>query len=120
MSFEDIRAERIKKLEKLKNLGINPYPTESSVSISLSDVVSNFESLSTSEKELTIGGRIMSKRGQGAIIFFDLFDGTAKFQVLLKKDIVGEEQLSIFVDTIDIGDFVEISGKLFLTKTAEK
>ena len=120
MSFDDIRSERVKKLEKLKSLGINPYPAESSISITLSELVSKFESILAAGKIETIGGRLMSKRGQGAIVFADLYDGTAKFQVLLKKDILGDEQFSIFTDTTDVGDFIEVSGTLFLTKTGEK
>ncbi len=120
MSFDDIRSERVKKLEKLKSLGINPYPAESSISITLSELITKFDSISAAGKSETIGGRLMSKRGQGAIVFADLYDGTAKFQVLLKKDILGEEQFSIFTDTTDVGDFMEVSGTLFLTKTGEK
>ena len=67
-----------------------------------------------------VAGRIRAIRGQGAIIFLDLDDGTGIFQVLLKKDETGEEALALFSETVDIGDFIECSGPLFVTKRKEK
>jgi len=62
----------------------------------------------------------MSIRGQGAIVFITLNDGTALFQGLLKKDILGEEKLNFFSEVVDIGDFIEIQGNFFTTKRGEK
>ena len=64
-------------------------------------------------------GRIMALRGQGAILFAVLFDGTEKFQVILKKDELGEEMLSLFADTVDIGDFVSVSGVALTSQRGE-
>jgi len=54
------------------------------------------------------------------LVFFDLYDGTGKIQGLIKKDEIGEEQFNLFVETIDIGDFVGINGKTFITKKGEQ
>ena len=62
----------------------------------------------------------MSVRGQGAIIFITLYDGTANFQAVLKKDVLGEEKLNFWSDVTDIGDFVEVCGIFFTTKRGEK
>ena len=62
----------------------------------------------------------MSLRGQGAILFFDFFDGDGRFQGLFKKDEENSEQFAFWNEVVDIGDFVEVSGKLFLTKTGQK
>ena len=62
----------------------------------------------------------MSIRGQGAIIFITLYDGTAHFQGLLKKDILGDEKFDFWNEVVDIGDFVEIQGNFFTTKRGEK
>ncbi|MCH8126393.1 lysine--tRNA ligase, partial [candidate division KSB1 bacterium] len=61
-----------------------------------------------------------SLRGQGAIIFLNFSDGTATFQALLKKGEVEKEHFTLFNETIDIGDFIEFKGSLFLTKRKER
>lgn len=119
-SIDEIREARLKKLNLLKEKGINPFPAESMREISLADTVSNFEDLEKNKTEKWLSGRIMSIRGQGAIIFITLYDGTASFQGVLKKDVLGEEKHNLFNDTVDIGDFVEIQGSFFVTKRGEK
>jgi lysyl-tRNA synthetase class 2 len=119
-SIDEIRDTRIKKLEILKSKGINPYPSKSKRELSLKEAIDDFESLETSGEDKWVAGRIMSIRGQGAIIFLTLNDGTAVFQALVKKDILEEEKFVLFNDTVDIGDFVEVYGKFFTTKRGEK
>ena len=125
-SIDEIRDTRIKKLELLKKKGVNPYPAESKREISLKEAVANFDALEKparrgGKKEVKwISGRIMSIRGQGAIVFLTLNDGTASFQGLLKKDVLGEDKLNFFSAVADIGDFVELQGTFFATKRGEK
>lgn len=119
-SIDEIRDARIKKLELLKAKGVNPYPTESKRELTLSETIENFESLEKKKEIKWIAGRIMSIRGQGAIVFITLNDGTASFQGLLKKDILGEDKFDFFSEVVDIGDFVEIHGTFFATKRGEK
>ncbi|MES2059538.1 MAG: lysine--tRNA ligase [Patescibacteria group bacterium] len=120
MALEDIRKVRLEKLEKLKAKGINPYPARSSRTHSISDAISDFDALAASKEAITIAGRVMSLRGQGALIFFDLFDGTGRFQGLYKKDDTNAESIEFFNEVVDIGDFIEISGIVFTTKTGQK
>ena len=119
-SIDEIRDARIKKLELLRSKGINPYPAESKREISLKEAVENFDTFEKQKESKWIAGRIMSIRGQGAIVFITLNDGTGTFQGLLKKDILGEEKLNFFSEAVDIGDFVEIQGTFFTTKRGEK
>lgn len=119
MAFEELRNARIEKLKELEKLGINPYPAISKKDYSLAETISDFEKISKKEK-IHLAGRIMSVRGQGGLIFFNINDGTGIFQGLLKKDEMDEKVFNLFQDTVDIGDFVEISGKLFVTKRGEK
>ena len=116
----EIKAVRIKKLNILQEAGINPYPAEANRELSLSEAASSFEQLEKSGEEKWIAGRVMSLRGQGAIVFTTLNDGTASFQGLLKKDVIGEDKLKFFQDTVDIGDFIEIKGSFFVTKRGEQ
>ncbi len=119
-SIDDIREIRIKKLELLKKAGVNPYPADSKRELSLKEAIDNFDSLEKDAEVKWVSGRIMSLREQGAIIFTTLYDGTANFQGLLKKDVIGEEKFDFWNDVIDIGDFVEVQGKFFITKKGEK
>ncbi len=119
-SIDEIRDTRIKKLELLKNKGVNPYPIKSNREISLKDAIENFSNLEKNKEMKWIAGRIMSIRGQGAIVFLTLDDGTGTFQGLLKKDVLGEDKLKFFSEVVDIGDFIEIQGIFFTTKRGEK
>ncbi len=119
-SLEEIRQARLEKLALLKKNGMNPYPAESQRDFSLSEVIEKFETLEKEGKTIHIVGRIMSLREQGGLIFFHLFDGTAKFQGLIKKEEIDEKLFDLFSHAIDIGDFVEVSGTLFITKRGEK
>lgn len=119
-SLEEQREARLHKLELLRKAGVNPYPADSKRELSLAEATKNFDSLSKDTEPKWIAGRIMSMRGQGAIIFLTLYDGSAKFQALLKKDTLGEEKLKFFSEVADIGDFVEVEGSFFTTDRGEK
>jgi len=119
-SIDEIRDARLKKLELLKEKGINPYPADSKRQLSLKETIESFESLEKNGEIKWVSGRIMSLRGQGAIIFVTLNDGTASFQALFKKDSMDVEKFNLFGEVIDIGDFIEVEGKFFVTKRGEK
>ncbi|MCX6751486.1 MAG: lysine--tRNA ligase [Candidatus Nomurabacteria bacterium] len=119
-SIDEIRDAKIKKLELLKKKGVNPYPAKSKRELSLKEAIDSFDTLEKEKEEKWISGRIMSIRGQGAIVFITLNDGTGLFQGLFKKDVLGDEKFNFFNEVVDIGDFVEISGAFFTTKRGEK
>lgn len=119
-SQEEIRVVRIEKLKQLEAKGRAPYPSKVPVDLTLLEVKTTFESLEKSGVEKNVAGRIMAIRGQGAILFVVLYDGTAQFQVVLKKDVLGESELQQFTDLIDIGDFVSFSGTFFVTQRGEQ
>lgn len=118
-ALEEIRAARIEKLEKLKQAGINPYPARVPRDTSLSEVTANFQSLLDSVKEISVAGRITTLRGQGAIMFATLDDGTAKFQVVFKKDDMEEKNFALFGETADLGDFISVTGPVFVTQRGQ-
>ena len=119
-SLEELRDERLKKLEVLKAKGIDAYPIETNREATLLEANASFSKLSKKKKGITLSGRVTALRGQGALIFFNFFDGTGVFQGLFKKDEMDEKIFSLFSDTIDIGDFIEVRGLLFVTKRKEK
>jgi len=118
-SLEELRAERQKKLELLKERGMSPYPVVTERTATLEAATKDFSKLSK-KKSVVLAGRVMAIRGQGALIFFDLFDGTGTFQGLMKKGETDEAAFSLFGEAGDIGDFIEVKGTLFVTKRKEK
>src|SRR3989344_951452 len=118
--IDEIKDARLKKLELLKKAGVNPYPAEAKREMSLKEASENFETLEKGGEVKWLAGRVMSIRGQGAIVFITLDDGTGVFQGLFKKDSLVEEKFDFFGEVADIGDFVEIQGTFFTTKRGEK
>ena len=119
-SLTELRAERIKKLESLQALGISSYPSTSSRTHELLDVVTNFTILESTQEVIIVNGRVMTSRGQGAISFIDLYDGSARFQVVIKLPESSEETMQFYRDYVDTGDFVEITGTVFVTKSGQQ
>ncbi|HRY62519.1 MAG TPA: lysine--tRNA ligase [Candidatus Paceibacterota bacterium] len=118
-SIEEIREDRIKKLNILKEKGIDAYPARSHRDFYISEAIERFDELAKKDSIFMVG-RVMALRGQGALIFFNFYDGTATFQGLLKKGDIDDSKLDLFNITIDIGDFIEVFGNLFVTKRGEK
>lgn len=127
-SHEELKAVRLQKKELLISKGITVYPSDSQRTHEIQSIINEFETLSQTKESCVINGRITSKRGQGAILFVDLFDGTNKIQVVFKKDTpisyLGdtsiEEVFELFKETADTGDFVEVSGIAFITKSGQQ
>jgi len=116
MSIDEIRDERLKKIKEIEDEGINPFPISSERSFSVADVLKNFNKI---KKGIYLCGRVMAVRSHGGSVFFDISDGTEKIQAYLKKDDVEEKIFNLF-QLVDIGDFLEVKGKLFKTKRGEK
>ena len=108
-SLEELKSERLVKLKKLRDNGVNPYPIVSNRQYELSEIIKKFATL-RKKKNLTIAGRIMALRSQGGLAFCDLNDGTATFQGLIKKDEIGDNAFNLFTEAVDLGDFVELTG----------
>ncbi len=120
MALDEIRAERMKKLALLREKGIDPYPIATNRTHTIADALAAFDGLEASAERVAIAGRIMSRRGQGGIIFVDLFDGTETMQALIRRDDIGDEQFDLFNDTVDSSDFIEVTGTALTTKRGEK
>ena len=118
-SIEEIRVTRLTKLETLRKAGLNAYPTTTNRDCDLAEAALKFEKL-LKKKVVSLAGRVMSLRPQGGLIFFTLDDGSGRFQGLIKADEVTPVVFDLFSKTVDIGDFIEVSGTLFVTKRNEK
>ncbi len=116
--LDDIIAHRKLKLQNFAAAGIDPYPSATERTHTINEALAQFDILQ--ESTVTIVGRVRSMRGMGKLIFLHLDDGTSRMQVLLKSDDIGAEQFAFFVDNYDLGDFVQVTGTLFITKTGEQ
>lgn len=121
-SIEELRSARITKIEKLRKAGMDPYPSSVPRDYSISDLKKSFDTLAPSSdiEPISIVGRVMIVRGQGSILFIVLQDGKDRFQAVLKKDVLSPEVFSLFVDTVDNGDFIGVTGSLFVTNRGEQ
>jgi lysyl-tRNA synthetase class 2 len=120
-SIDELRATHIEKLEKLKAFGMDPYPSHVHRDYSLAEAKDKFSLLSVEPlPSCSIAGRIMAIRGQGAILFVVLDDGTEKFQTVFKKDSIEESLFTLFTDAVDIGDIISVTGTFFTTQRGEQ
>lgn len=119
-SLEEIRQTRLAKLALLKEKGMSPYPAKVPRDFSISDLKTDFEAKMSEAKPVSVAGRVMALRGQGAILFAVLFDGTERIQVILKKDVLPAEVFSLFTDTVDVGDFISVTGLPINSERGEK
>jgi lysyl-tRNA synthetase class 2 len=120
---EEIRSLRVKKIERLGEIGMESYPDPSKTtpSITLKELSDSFSNLEKDlKKEHKIVGRILIKRGAGKISFAKISDGTGDFQVVLQADMLGPEKMKTFDKLFDMGDFANFTGTLFMTQKGEK
>ncbi len=119
---EEYIQQRRLKLQKLRELGVEPYPRRFDFTHNITDIVKELQSASAEELEAmhrreAVSGRIMAIRGHGKVGFLHIQQEGSRLQVYLRKDALGE-QFAIF-DCLDIGDFIGVEGELFRTKTGE-
>ena len=112
--LDSLRKSRLDKLEKIKKLGINPYPAK----LQFSDRIQTEKALKELGKNVVVAGRLMAWREHGGSIFADLEDDSGKIQLFLKKDVLGKKKFE-FLELLDFGDFIEAKGKVFKTKAGE-
>lgn len=112
------------KLEKLKNIqefGMEAYPEKCERSMTNSEALEKFSRLSAEgQGDIILLGRVKSNRPMGGSTFAHIEDGTGKIQIFLNKRNMDEVKYKLFAKNIETGDFVQVSGKLFLTKQDEK
>lgn len=116
---------RRNSLEELKKLGIDPYPADLfEINASAKDIKENYERDKLSYKNISIAGRIMSRRIMGNASFFELMDSSGRIQVYVKRDEIcpNEDKTlynTVFKKLLDIGDIVGITGYVFTTQVGE-
>ena len=115
--LNDLIANRRKKLEEYRKYA-DPYPAKVKRTIRAAEAINNFQALLKSKKPVTVAGRTVSLRDQGKIVFGNILDETGSIQVVCQKGVT--KDFDILKRALDIGDFIEVSGKVFKTKRGEK
>ncbi|MFA6398611.1 MAG: lysine--tRNA ligase [Patescibacteria group bacterium] len=118
--FDELREVRLAKLRTLVGKKIDPYPAKAHKAITNQEAVNRFDSWSSKQKKITLAGRLMSKREHGGLVFGELRDFSGDFQILFKQDVLPAKNWDLLNELIDIGDFIEAKGTLFLTQKQEK
>ena len=117
--------ERRKDREELYSLGINPYPAESFViNATAEDIHKNYENSKTDYKDISIAGRLMSRRIMGSASFAEIQDSTGRLQIYVRRDDISTDANPEFYNTVfkkllGIGDFIGVTGYIFTTQTGE-
>lgn len=118
--LSDEEKIRLEKLKKIRAAGHDPYPAKCSRTNKIATVLAEFNEKEEGGKEITLVGRLKTVRVHGGLTFANLEDESGKIQLALKKDNIGADKYQFFKDLIDIGDFIQVAGKLFLTHKGEK
>jgi len=112
----DLILQRIKKVNDLRDKGINPYPNRFFPTKTVKECLSLLQEGDKTEYKL--GGRLQSKRVMGKASFAHIKDASESLQIYATRDDLGEENYSLF-KSLDLGDWIGIGGYLFLTQKGE-
>ena len=123
-TLKDYRDERLRKLEALRELGVDAYPAHSERTYANAEIIEKFDELDG--QTVTVVGRIMSIRSFGKLAFIKLRDMSGEIQLYVQKDsvaeldahrgVLGMKQLKL----LDTGDFIQATGEVTRTQTGEK
>jgi len=124
-NFSELERQRRESLDEIIKLGINPYPAELfPVDATAKDINENYEKGEPKYENITIAGRIMTRRIMGNATFAVIQDSTDKVQIYIRRDDIcpGEDKTlynTVFKKLLDIGDIIGVTGYVFTTQTGE-
>lgn len=117
--YSEHTQSRLKKIEKLRERNLNPYPYAYRKTHTTTEVLRDFAALQAGRVPVRLAGRIMLLRSHGKTTFAHLMDEPGRLQIYFRQDVVGEEGYEQ-VKLLDLGDFLGVEGTCFLTKTGEQ
>jgi lysyl-tRNA synthetase class 2 len=125
MELSEQELIRRNALKEITDLGIDPYPAEPyGVNVTVEDILRNFPEDQSLYQEISLAGRIMSRRIMGAASFAELQDSTGRIQIYLKRDDICPSEDKTYYNTLfkrllDIGDIIGVKGFVFTTHMGE-
>ena len=115
----DEREIRLQRLQTLREQGINPYPSVVERTHTIAEVLEHFDEWQGEEHSFTLVGRVRLLREMGKAAFAQIEDGSGRIQIYLRVNDLGPEAYKA-IKLLDLGDFIQVSGYLFLTRTQER
>ncbi len=123
MKLNSLEQNRFDKLERLRESGIEPYPSRAKRTHTSQAAIQAYEATEAGGQSepirATLVGRLRSMRPMGKITFAHIEDGEGRVQLFLRANDVGQEKLELFNREFDLGDFVQAEGEMFRTRTGE-
>ncbi len=123
MEFNNLEKNRLDKLLRLRQNGHEPYPSRAERTHTSLAAIAAFEAAEAAGApeglKATLAGRIRSIRTMGKISFAHIEDGDGRIQLFFRSNDVRQDQLDLFNNEFDMGDFVQAAGELFRTRTGE-
>ncbi|MBQ6354888.1 lysine--tRNA ligase [Candidatus Saccharibacteria bacterium] len=116
VTLADYRDERLRKLEEIKNRGIDPYPSHSFRDTKIGDILAKFDDFQG--KQVVVAGRITTIRSFGKLAFIKIRDYTGEVQLFIKDDLTGDFTIKD-LKLLDVGDFIEAKGLVDKSQTGE-
>src|SRR5438105_6860684 len=110
------REIHIQSLQTLREQGINPYTNHAERTHTIAEVLQHFDEFAGPEGSYTLVGRIRLLREMGKAAFAKIEDGTGSIQIYFRINDLGEETYRT-IKLLDLGDFIEVTGFLFITRT---
>ncbi len=117
--MSDEREIRLQRLYALRERGIDPYPNHVERTHTIAETLEHFDEWQGSDGSFTLTGRIRLLREMGRAAFAQIEDGTGRIQIYLRVNDIGEEAYR-GIKLLDLGDFIQVSGFLFRTRTGER
>lgn len=124
MQLSPLEIIRRESLQKLRELGINPYPAAAfKTTTTIKEILTNFEAFEG--KEVVLAGRMMSRRIMGKASFAELKDASGRMQIYINRDEISSDDEgtmynTVFKKLLDMGDIIGIKGEVFKTKVGEE
>lgn len=115
MSRDILVNDNYKKIFELRKTGVDPYPRRCEVTHSAAAALKEKEGT-----RVAAAGRLILMRIMGKATFAHIKDSTAKLQIYVKRDNVGEEDYALFKKYLNVGDYLGVEGEIFVTRTGEK
>ncbi len=125
IGLSEQEQQRRESMQELMRMGIDPFPAATfEINATAKDILTNFEKNPTAYQQISIAGRIMSRRIMGNASFVELQDASARIQLYIKRDDICPDEdktlyNTVFKKLLDIGDIIGVTGYVFTTQTGE-
>jgi lysyl-tRNA synthetase class 2 len=115
---EDPRSVRLEKLQRLRTLGVEPYPYRFRPTHRAAELIEQGDALVAGGAAVALAGRVVARRDMGKAAFAHVKDNHARLQIYVRQDVVGAEAFERF-GLVDLGDFLGLHGTMMRTRTGE-